>query len=64
MARVYGIVLKNRSGPLCAVLFICTIDSKVLLMQMSSSVSTSSLRAAHRLKFEYAPYLTFVFLLC
>jgi hypothetical protein len=42
MAVVYGIVLMNRGGFLCAALFSFTTDSKVLLMQRASFVSTSS----------------------
>jgi hypothetical protein len=42
MAEVYGIVLRNRGGFLCAALFCFTTDSKVLLMQRASFVSTSS----------------------
>jgi hypothetical protein len=42
MAEVYGIVLRNCGGFLCAALFCFTIVSKVLLMQRASFVSTSS----------------------
>jgi hypothetical protein len=42
MTEVYGIVLRNRGGLLCAALFCFTTDSKVLLMQRALFVSTSS----------------------